>query len=170
MFRRHGCNCNVLVSRCTGALVRSRQASIGQELKRTLLGYEDARRRAKKHLLEVLVDASSTEAIFNQYIRVWPEHVGAINRATLEDHLNSWWTKKTANRRHIALLGEEGIGKTWATMAWVAKLIHQDRLPLTLPFSCSTRALLDGATIEDTIPDLLVSWTKLATETSGRSD
>ena len=135
------------------------------KLRSTLLGYEDARRRANSRVLEVLANVGDAVATFGQAAAVRSNQCKVISRIGIADQLVSWWSKHTSSRRAV-VLGEDGTGKTWAVLAWLAERIEADDLPIVLPLSANAGPLSFGNSLENVVPALLSRWTNVGTVAS----
>jgi hypothetical protein len=129
------------------------------KLSGTLLGYEDARRRAAQRFREVVQDQGSAVSVFNQRVAVRSRESRRIRRVEVEDGLDTWWKSWPNALTQGVLLGEEGVGKSWAAVGWVSDNIDGDALPIILPFSGSAEAIGPDETLETLLPKLLVKWT-----------
>lgn len=58
-----------------------------------------------------------------------------IIRTRLNIQFDSWWENRNADSAHAVLLGEEGTGKTWAVMAWLANKFDDEASPILLPIT-----------------------------------
>ena len=50
--------------------------------------------------------------------------------------LDAWWAGPAANDAPVTVLGQEGVGKTWATLAWLTE--HAANQPIVLVIASST--------------------------------
>ncbi len=130
------------------------------KLNSTLLGYDDARRRCKRSFLDVLSDRGRAISSFAQTIELRAPSVLRIPRTTIDDELSKWWADRTTTHANAVLLGEEGMGKTWAAIGWTSDRLEKDALPIVLPFSAFCERLESGDTIESLLPRLLQRWTE----------
>jgi hypothetical protein len=135
------------------------------KLEGTLLGYEDARVRVAQRLRSVIGDRGNAVSAFNQNVAVQSPEVRRIRRSDVAKELDAWWDQWRECRKHCVLIGEEGMGKSWAAMGWVADRIGTDCLPIFLPFSGSAEAIGPDDT-ETLVPKLLCKWTGRGTEES----
>jgi hypothetical protein len=132
---------------------------IQDRLSTTLLGYEDARQRARRRFLRVISDEGSAFANFGQRIALRSKGSRLIPRLGINEELTLWWSGVLDQRKHAVVLGEEGTGKTWAGLDWLAGHIEANRMPIVLPFSSSAESISSSETIEDLLPRLLEKWT-----------
>ena len=98
------------------------------------IGYSQARSASLSYLHSAFGDSHQARVDLGQPINVLEDggrHV--VERRQTLDGLDSWWSRWSATHLPFVLLGEEGMGKTWALASWLArKLDPQDDLPLTL--------------------------------------
>ncbi|MFN7923070.1 MAG: hypothetical protein U0Q16_23410 [Bryobacteraceae bacterium] len=131
-------------------------------LKATSLGYDEARRRAKDAVLRALRDEGNSTSSFSQDLAVRASAVNVVTRTEIKRRLSDWWDGSEAGKRAV-LLGEEGMGKSWVLMDWIADGLESGRLPLVLPFAAEAGGL--PLTVGDLIPKLLHKWTGIREET-----
>lgn len=136
------------------------------KLKHTLLGYEDARRRAMRRFLSVMADRGDCVARFNQDIALRARGARSIDRASINDAFNAWWNSGAPSRKRAVALGEEGTGKTWAAMGWTLSMIEANAMPLLVPFNAYVAAIGENESLEAFLPKLLVDWTQIGTAES----
>jgi hypothetical protein len=99
------------------------------------IGYAQARRASLTHLRSVFHDSKRAKMGLGQPINVLENggrHV--VERSHVSEKLAAWWAKWPEERKPIVLLGEEGVGKTWALSSWLARRLGdaEPTLPLTL--------------------------------------
>jgi hypothetical protein len=121
----------------------------------TLLGYDDARSRTNKKLLAAVSDAGNAIALFNQKVAIRAEAVHLISRAAISNELTKWWINSDKRLPRIAVLGEEGMGKTWAALAWLTERAEEERFPIILPCSAAADPISDVGGITRLVPHLL---------------
>jgi hypothetical protein len=129
------------------------------KLKSTLLGYESGRQRSRNQFLATMRDEGTAEAKLAQRVAMHSPQVKKIPRLGIQNQLNTWWTSSLSAPKHAVVLGEEGIGKTWAVMGWIADQIQSAIMPIVLPFSATAESISNGETIESFLPKLLEKWT-----------
>jgi hypothetical protein len=138
----------------------SAKKQMQDKLSSTLLGYEDARRRARERFLRALSDEGNAVAHFGQRIALRFKGSRFISRLAITQELMLWWSGVLNECKHAVVLGEEGTGKTWAGLDWLATNIEANRMPLVLPFSANAESISKGETIADLLPRLLEKWTE----------
>lgn len=100
----------------------------------TLFGFNDTRRRAFQWLSKHINNQIESMAVFLQDIGLHDNNRRQpIIRTNLNAQLNSWWEKINIDSSHAILLGEEGTGKTWASMAWLSTKFDAETGPILLP-------------------------------------
>lgn len=139
------------------------RTQLAAKLSGSLVGYADASRRARDEFVSVISDKQSCEAIFNQDVAVLAAGRRRILRRGVVKDIDSWWRKGTPASPHLAALGEEGQGKTWAVMGWLADRAVSNEMPLLLSCNASVD-IRPGDTLEALLPKLLLSWTHLKTK------
>ncbi len=136
------------------------------KLKSTLLGYEDARQRAKRRLLSVMADRGDCVARFNQDVALRAQGARLINRQSISDAFQIWWNSGSPSHKRAVALGEEGAGKTWAAMAWALSVVEANAMPLFVPFNAYVSAIGENESLETFLPKLLADWTQTGTAES----
>lgn len=113
------------------------------------IGYAQARDASLSYLRSAFEDARRAKVQLGQPINVL-ENKGrhVVERRAALGALESWWSNWPATSRPFVLLGEEGMGKTWALASWLGhRLVGPDAdLPLTLflpSWSVGTTEALD---------------------------
>ncbi len=98
------------------------------------IGYAQARTASHDHLISAFRDRAKSRVLLSQPVNVMEDegrHV--VERSQVLDRLNSWWQNPSGSSGLCVLLGEEGMGKTWAMAAWLAShLKASNDLPLTI--------------------------------------
>ncbi len=92
--------------------------------------------------------------------------VPIVHRAEPFRQLAQWLDSRAKHGVHAVALGEEGVGKTWAVLDWLADLYTSGRKVVVLPFSATAVALTKDQTISDLLPTLLARWTGIGDATS----
>ena len=99
------------------------------------IGYAQARAASHTYLRSAFEDASQARVALGQAINVLENggrHV--VERRQALDALESWRSGWPAAPKPFVLLGEEGMGKTWALASWLARRLDASdpAFPLTL--------------------------------------
>uniref|UniRef100_B8HS68 NACHT domain-containing protein n=1 Tax=Cyanothece sp. (strain PCC 7425 / ATCC 29141) TaxID=395961 RepID=B8HS68_CYAP4 len=100
------------------------------ELTSPLVGYNSWKIEQNRFFLQCLQSETESRKEFGQPINVEEEGVRLIKREAAWIHLDKWLNEWKATRQPLAVLGEEGDGKTWGVASWVShKLKNVDDFP-----------------------------------------
>jgi len=99
------------------------------------IGYAQALTASRDYLRSAFGDTHRARVELGQPVNVLEnggQHVVARRQAFRE--LDSWWSGWPSTSKPFVLLGEEGMGKTWAIATWLAQRLQPQipNLPLTL--------------------------------------
>ncbi len=145
-------------------------SQLRRALDTTLLGFEDAAARAGMAIQQTLASVPTARRRFGQDVAVRGPASGLVRRTAVAGGLSAWLAGPALQGRHLALVGEEGSGKTWAAFDWLADLGGQPLASwLVLPMSASAERIGDRDTLDDLLPRLLSRWAGPAVE-DGRWD
>lgn len=90
-----------------------------------LVGYEAWRVDNNQHFLSCIEKKDKSKSAFAQYINCNDKNINYIERYSLTDNLNKWYSAWTSKHSLFLLLGEEGDGKTWGVARWVGQQIQR---------------------------------------------
>lgn len=93
------------------------------------LGYEHWREDQNNWLDRQLKSEKESWAKFLQNMAVLDPSIKVIRREEANRKLDSWWIGWPDNSQSFFLLGEEGDGKTWAAISWIAEKIQSKTFP-----------------------------------------
>lgn len=125
----------------------------------TAVGFDDARRRLSRSLEEVLVSQTLSNALFQQDWAIDAKDVHVVPRLTVNQQLDSWWASVASGELPRAVvLGEEGVGKSWAAMGWIKQRLADDAT-MVIPISCATEAIAPSETLETLLPRVIAART-----------
>jgi len=133
------------------------------KLKSTLLGYDDARERGRRRLLSVMEDRGNSVARFNQDVALRMPGASVVERRVIHGDFQAWWNSGAPKSSHAVVLGESGMGKTWAAMSWLLQIVEADSGPLFVPFNAYVAAIQENDSLESFLPKLLADWTQFST-------
>jgi hypothetical protein len=107
------------------------------ELRRNLsssaIGFDNLRRNQNEWLLTRFQSKSESHAAFGQVLNISDQDVRLIERLKARENFDEWLDSWKNNHPFLAILGEEGDGKTWGTASYVLrKLRSDDKFPLVL--------------------------------------
>jgi hypothetical protein len=122
-------------------------ASLCGRLGRPSLGYANARDALAQSLCDQMSSMSAAAAGIGRYANLTDPSVIRIDRPTLRQAVSAWWSAPLP-RPVLALLGGEGVGKTWAALSWWIEDDSQSPLPLTL--------VVPAKSVASTSPDEII--------------
>lgn len=106
--------------------------SLGDRLSRPSLGYSNARDALSTHVREHMANMAGAALHIGRYANLTDPTVIRIDRPTIREAITQWWITPQP-RPTLALLGGEGVGKTWAALSWwLDRELANAPLPLTL--------------------------------------
>lgn len=111
-----------------------RVTALTRALSGKLLGFPGARTRIAGWLRAHVEDSADSMAAFNQDVALLRPGRTPFKRSHINDRLSTWWDT-ASEPPHMAILGEEGTGKTWAAMGWLLELMERPDAPLILPLT-----------------------------------
>ncbi len=106
------------------------------------IGYAQALTASRDYLRSAFGDTHRARVEFGQPVNVLEnggQHVVARRQAFRE--LDSWWSGWPSTAKPFVLLGEEGMGKTWAIASWLAQELQLQIPTLPLTFFLPSRAI-----------------------------
>lgn len=99
---------------------------ITDQIRKTLTapdtGFALAAVAAESWLREAVSTATAARERLRGHAEVLSADAHLIARPAIESQLDQWWTAST--RAPVALLGDEGRGKTWAALDWALRKTH----------------------------------------------
>ena len=146
------------------ALERIRQSSQFQAASKRLLeqltradtGYASARRVCECWLDEAQASLKNAKSRLGGHNNLRASEYGVIPRAEIHAQLNDWYA---SGHGVVALLGDEGMGKTWAVLDWHAQLRSKSGgAPLTVFLSADS---VGGSDVKPTLAKALADQTDL---------
>ena len=107
-------------------------ATLQAQLRAPGLGYGNAREAVAAHVQDQMASMPAAAARIGRYTNLTDPAIIRIDRPELREAISGWWNN-TARRPPLALLGSEGMGKTWAALSWwLDRELAGMPLPLTL--------------------------------------
>jgi hypothetical protein len=95
------------------------------------VGLDATRLSAAKYMHDKMSDQSAARNAFDSFAALEQPGTKIITRRQLFESLSTWWD--TNNGTPLALLGREGMGKTWAALGWwIEKNVSDPIFPLTV--------------------------------------
>jgi hypothetical protein len=96
-------------------------------------GFDNLRYIQNRLLLSRFQSASESQAAFGQVLNISDQDVRLIERLRTWEKIDEWLGSWKNNHPFLAILGEEGDGKTWGTASYLlGKLRSDDKFPLVL--------------------------------------
>ena len=119
------------------------------------LGYDSARRACGHWLKTAQRTLANAKSRLHGHHNLLATDHGVVQRANINAQLDNWYTGSDAV---AALLGDEGMGKTWAALAWHRRLASSnDDSPLTVFLSAKA---IDGTDVKSTLANALATQTE----------
>jgi hypothetical protein len=95
------------------------------------IGYAQAKAANRDRIVRQTQSIDRSRRAFDCPLNIGEENVHHVKREEVFRQIEAWW--KTTPRQPAIVLGEEGVGKTWAAVSWVLEQSAQDPdFPLTL--------------------------------------
>ncbi|NRD47252.1 hypothetical protein [Corallococcus exiguus] len=107
-----------------------------RDLQAWSLGFETIRRESLKKLEMRWNSPKDCKAALGQDIAGGAQD-RKVRRQTVSTGLQAWWTSPARRDSPAAILGYEGVGKTWATLDWLVNGKNEQPVILTIPSSAS---------------------------------
>ena len=102
-------------------------------LSSSAIGFENLRHNQNEWLLTRFRSKSESRAAFGQILDISDQDVALIERIKARENIDKWLNSWKNNRSFLAILGEEGDGKTWAIASYLLKKLRSDNnFPLAL--------------------------------------
>lgn len=132
--------------------VRTRANNFLEDLRHDAAGYAFWRKKQNTWLAGRFQQVSEARAAFSQDLAVLDPSHRVVVRTNAKDALDKWWSGWPTQRKGLAVLGEEGDGKSWAVCDWLARRLQEDSFPPTLfiPSTALEKSELPSC-IEETI-------------------
>ena len=83
-----------------------------------------------------------------------------VKRSTVHEALNTWWEGPTHNDAPVAVVGLEGIGKTWATLDWLIDKGDEQPMVLVIPSSAVVAGHVSETSVKQILADRLHEMSK----------
>lgn len=136
----------------------NRLAGLRASLTAATAGYAAATRSVAAWLTEAQTSKANALSRLRGYNNLAESGVAVASRPAIYAGLDGWWD---AGSGSLGLLGDEGVGKTWAALSWIAYRARDDRsLPLTVFLSARD---VEGRNPEAILAQALAAQTGLKT-------
>lgn len=120
-----------------GVAVSRTQARLRDALLHDTIGYADWRSKQNRWLADRLESSKESFASFTQDFAVRAPGRQLVIRNRAQRAVDDWWAAWRHERRPLAILGEEGDGKSWVVVDWLADKLKQEDFPPVLFVSCT---------------------------------
>lgn len=111
---------------------RGQLSELAANLMRPELGYASARHAMSARIRENMASMPAASARIGRYTNLADPNIVRVDRPAVRGAIADWWDGSTP-RPTLALLGTEGMGKTWAALSWwLDRELADNPLPLTL--------------------------------------
>lgn len=117
-------------------------ASLKRDLESWNLGFHNLRRLSHLRLTDIWSSPPTSMAKLGQDAAGRHQGRTLIRRQKSFDALSTWWAGKASTNAPAAVIGSEGVGKTWAVLDWLNDQLSD--LPIILALPSSTFAGLPG--------------------------
>jgi hypothetical protein len=101
-----------------------RKRSIAEAMSRSEVGLDSLRLHAMRWLMERFGDRGKSRVSFGQFVTVCQPGSLIEDRTATRNSLHSAVTLDQTGKTLFAVLGEEGVGKTWIVAQWIAAFKH----------------------------------------------
>jgi hypothetical protein len=110
-----------------------RLVELKSNLSSPTIGFENLRHSQNQWLLTRFQSASESHVAFGQVLNISDQDVRLIERLKAWENIDEWLGSWKNNHPFLAILGEEGDGKTWGTASYLLKKLRlDDKFPLVL--------------------------------------
>ncbi|MDB5874601.1 MAG: hypothetical protein JWQ07_4043 [Ramlibacter sp.] len=117
-------------------------AAIHKNFETWNLGFERLRSTATSRLKALWTKPEESWSQLNQMVAGGT--TGVVQRVLVNTALDAWWARASDTVSPLALIGRDGVGKTWAAVSWLRA--RHEALPITLCLSSAAASRMRGAT------------------------
>lgn len=135
---------------------------LSRELEVWRIGFEQLREDSHRELQEMWVSKRAAKARFGQDIAAGDgRHL--VERTSTSTALHRWWDRRAVCDAPVVVVGQGGVGKTWASLAWI--MANLEALPIVITIPAGSVTAATSATAEGL---LRLIGERLATVTGAR--
>ena len=117
-------------------------------------GYESTRRASERWTVQAQASLANAKSRLGGHHNLGESEYGVIPRTAINAQLDDWYT---GGQGVVALLGDEGMGKSWAALDWYNRLkTSETGAPLTVFLSAKS---IDASDVKSTIARALATQT-----------
>lgn len=111
-------------------------AMLRHDLQSWCLGFESLRLQSHKKLDYIWTSPRTSNAELGQDAAGGAQ-VKRVKRSTVFQNLNDWWQGPATTDAPAAVIGWDGVGKTWATLDWLVDNKYEQPITLIVPSSAA---------------------------------
>ena len=146
--------------------------SLKLELQSWCIGFSELQKRSIKALTNIWESRAASLAAIGQDAAVGAEQK-RVRRDAVHDDLSAWWGTEAARGALAAIVGGEGVGKTWVAVDWLHE--NRDGFPIVIIIPASHAVSLPNSSqlhVKHLMAERLreIAGTGSATYWSGRLD
>ncbi len=130
-----------------------------RDLQSWCLGYDALRTLSHKCLDEIWNSPEESNAKLGQNAAGGAQEK-KVKRSTVHEALNTWWEGPAHNDAPVAVVGLEGIGKTWATLDWLIDKRDEQPMVLVIPSSAVVAGHVSETSVKQILADRLHEMSK----------
>lgn len=112
---------------------------LSHELEAWKIGFDRLRAITHGDLGEMWRSRRAAKARFGQDVAAGDGR-STVERVAVSQQLDEWWDGRAAVDAPAAVIGQGGVGKTWATLSWVMSRIERLPIIVTIPAGAVTAA------------------------------
>lgn len=103
-----------------------RVENLRQKLLKPSLGWPNWALASKEKWIQYVLDKDSSKARFKQFIDLISSGNHIIHRESISNDIQEWFSKWKDSKNPLFIVGEEGVGKTWAIANWLTDSINSN--------------------------------------------
>ena len=133
------------------------QSRILDQLKQANTGYESARVTSEHWMVEAQDSLENAKSRLGGHHNLMKSDYGVISRTGINDQLDEWYA---SGHGAAALIGDEGMGKSWAALDWYNALKSSETgAPLTVFLKAKA---IDTSDVKSALADALAAQTRIS--------
>ena len=141
------------------AAFKDKRTKVHERLTRADVGYQNARKAGQLWMEKAQASLANAKSRLGGHHNLGQSELGVIPRAAVNERLDSWYCSDDSV---AALLGDEGIGKSWAALDWHNQLkCTEGGGPLTIFLSANK---VDQSDVRRTLARALLKQTDILSE------
>ena len=125
-----------MVATAIQAVSRDTTQRLRRDLQSWCLGFESVRNRSHEQLTRIWTSPREANAAFGQDVAGGAQE-NRVRRSAVHRALSDWWYRPPSADAPAAVVGLDGVGKTWATLDWLLDTRTQQPIVLAIPASAT---------------------------------